>query len=62
MFDRAYSIINNKDDLTKKTARIRQNVNQESVISQTFKRATNNHSLPLSQQQTQTTDIQEDQI
>ena len=62
MFDRAYSIINNKEDLTKKTARIRQNVNQESVISETFKRATNNHSLSLSQQQTQATDIQEDQI
>ena len=62
MFDRAYSIINNKEDLTKKTARIRQNVNQESVISETFKRATNNHSLSPSKQQTQATDIQEDEI
>ena len=62
MFDRAYSIINNNDDVTKKNARIRQNVNRESNISKTFKRATNNHSLSPSQQQTQATDIQEDEI
>ena len=35
---------------------------QESIISKIFKRITNNHSLPQSQQQTQTTDIQEEEI
>ena len=35
---------------------------QESIISKIFKRITNNHSLPQSQQLTQATDIQEEEI
>ena len=35
---------------------------QESIISKIFKRTTNNHSLPQSQQLTQTTDIPEKEI
>ena len=35
---------------------------QESVISIIFKRVTNSHSLPQSQQLTQATDIQEEEI
>ena len=35
---------------------------QESIISKIFKRITNNHSLPQSQQLTQTTDIPEEEI
>ena len=35
---------------------------QESIISKIFKRITNNHSLPQSQQLTQATDIQEKEI
>ena len=36
---------------------------QESIISKIFRRNTNNHSLPQSQQQlTQVTDIQEEEI
>ena len=34
---------------------------QESTISKIFKRITNNHSLSQSQQQTQATDIQEEE-
>ena len=65
MFNRAYSIITNKDDL-KENARIKQvlkeNGYQESIISKIFRRITNNHSLPQSQQLTQATDIQEEEI
>ena len=65
-FNRAYSIITNKDDLHKENARIKQvlkeNGYQESIISKIFKRITNNHSLPQSQQLTQATDIQEEEI
>ena len=54
LFNRAYSIITNKDDLHKENARIKQvlkeNGYQESIISKIFKRITNNHSLPQSQQ------------
>ena len=61
LFNRAYSIITNKDDLTKENARIKQvlkeNGYQESIISKIFKRITNHHSLSQSQQQTQATDI-----
>ena len=57
MFNRAYSIITNKDDLDKENARIKQvlkeNGYQESIISKIFKRITNNHSLSQLQQQTQ---------
>ena len=35
---------------------------QESIISKIFKRITNNHSLPQSQQLTQAIDIQEEEI
>ena len=54
---------NLENDLNKENARITQvlkkNGYQESIIS---KRATNNHSLPQSQQQKQATDIEEDEI
>ena len=63
MFNLPYSII---DDLHKRNARIKQvlkeNGYQESIISKIFKRITNNHSLPQSQQLTQATDIQEEEI
>ena len=66
LFNRAYSIITNKDDLHKENARIKQvlkeNGYQESIISKIFKRITNNHSLPQSQQLMQTTDLQEEEI
>ena len=55
-----------KDNLYKENARIKQvlkeNGYQGSIVSKIFKRITNNHSLPKSQQQTQTTDIQEENI
>ena len=61
--ERAYSIITNKDDLTKEKARIKQIVKetgyQESIISQFVKWITNSHSFSQSQQQTKATDIQE---
>ena len=54
--ERAYSIITNKDDLHKENARIKQvlkeNGYQESIINKIFRRITNNHSLPQSQQLT----------
>ena len=66
LFNRAYSIITNKDDLHKENARIKQvlkeNGYQESIISKIFKRITNNHSLPQSQQLMLATDIQEEEI
>ena len=66
LFNRAYSIITNKDDLHKENARIKQvlkeNGYQESIISKIFKIITNNHSLPQLQQQTQAADIQEEGI
>ena len=53
--------ITNKDDLHKENARIKQvlkeNGYQGSIISEIFKRITNNYSLPQSQQLTQATDI-----
>ena len=61
--NRAYPIITNKYDLTKENANLKQmlkeNGYQESIISEIFKRITNDHSLSPSQQQTQVTDIQE---
>ena len=66
LFNRAYSIIRNKDDLHKENARIKQvlkeNGYQESIISKIFRRITNNHSLPQTQQLTQVTDNQEKEI
>ena len=66
MFNRAYSIITNKNDLTKENAKISQvlkkNGYQESIISEIFKRITNNHSLSPLQQQTQAIDIQQEEI
>ena len=54
LFSRAYSIITNKDDLHKENTRIKQvlkeNRYQESIICKIFRRITNNHSLPQSQQ------------
>ena len=61
LFNRAYSIITNKDDLYKENARIKQvlkeNGYQESIISKILKRTTNNPRLPQSQQLTQVTNI-----
>ena len=52
LFNRAYFIIANKDNVCKENARIKQvikeNGYQESLISKIFKRITNNHSLPQS--------------
>ena len=66
LFNRAYSIITSKDDLHKENARIKQvlkeNGYRESIINKIFRRITNNHSLPQSQQLTQATDIQEEEI
>ena len=41
---------------------LKENGYQESIISKISKRVTNNHSLSQSQQQTQATDIQEEEI
>ena len=66
LFNRAYSIITNKDDWYKENARIKQvlkeNWYRESIISKIFKRITSNYSLSQSQQKKQATDIQEEEI
>ena len=73
LFSKAYSIITKKDYLRKENARIKQKLKkndsiiqkigyQESIISKIFRRITNKHSLPQSQQLTQATDIQEEEI
>ena len=66
LFNRAYFIITNKDDLHKENTRIKQvlkeNGYQESIISKIFKRITNNHSMPQLQQQMQAADIQQEEI
>ena len=66
LFNRAYSIITNKDDLHKENARIKQVLKEtgyrKSIINKIFRRITNDHSLPQSQQLTQATDIQEEEI
>ena len=41
---------------------LKENGCQESIISKIFRRITNNHSFPQSQQLTQATDIQEEEI
>ena len=66
LFNRAYSIITNKDDLHKENARIKQELKEngyrQSIINKIFRRITNNDSLPQSQQLTQATHIQEEEI
>ena len=66
LFNSAYSIITNKDDLHKENAGIKEvlkeNGFQKSIISKIFKRITNNHNLPQSQQLMQLTDIKEQEI
>ena len=66
LFNRTHSIITSKDELMKENARLKQvlkeNGYQEIIIGNIFKRISNNHSLSQSQQQTQVTDIQEDEI
>ena len=67
MFNRAYSIIRNKDDLTRENPRIKEqvlkeNAYQESIINKIFKRISNNRSLFQTQQQTQAINIQEYEI
>ena len=54
LFNRAYSIVTNKVDLTKEKARIKQVSKDDGYL--------NNHSLSQSQQQTQATYIQEEEI
>ena len=50
LFNKACSIMTNKDDLHKENARIKQvlkeNGYRESIINKIFRRITNNHSLP----------------
>ena len=41
---------------------LKENGYQESIISKIFKRIINNHNWPQSQQQTQATDIQKEEI
>ena len=52
LFNRAYSIITNKDDLHKEDGRkeqvLKENGYQESIISKIYRIFTNNHSLPQS--------------
>ena len=66
LFNRAYSIITNKDELLKENTRInrmsKENGYQESIISKIFKIITKNHSLSQLQQQMQATDNQEEEI
>ena len=67
LFNRAYSIITNKDGLRKENTEIKQvlreNGYQESIISKIFNRITDNsHSLPQLHQLTHATDIQEEEI
>ena len=53
-------LLQKKEDLTKENARIKQVSKetryQENIVSKIFKKTTNNHSLPQSQQ-TQATDV-----
>ena len=66
LFNRVYTNITSKDDLHKENTRIKQvlkeNGYQEIIISEVFKKITNNHSLPQAQQLTQATNIQEEKI
>ena len=64
--NRTYSIVTNKYCLYKEHTRIKQVLKeigyQESILGKIFRRIANNHSLPQPQEQTQTTDIQEEEI
>ena len=64
--NRTYSIVANNYCLYKEHTRIKQvlkeNGYQESILGKIFRRIANNHSLPQSQEQTQATDIQEEEI
>ena len=55
-----------KDNLTKENAIIKQsleeNEHQESIISKSFSRIYNNYSLSQSQQQSQVTEVEEEEI
>ena len=66
LFNKACSIIINKDDLHKNSVGTKQvlkeNGYQESIISKIFRRITNNHNFPQSQQLMQATNIQEEEI
>ena len=61
LFNRKYSIITNKGNLTKENSKIKQDLKdngyQESIISKILKRIFNNHSMSQPQHQTQATDI-----
>ena len=63
---RTYSILTNRDDLTKENNRIKQVLNktgyQKKIMSNICTRNTNNNTLSQSQQQMQATDIQEVEI
>ena len=63
LFNNPYSIITNKDDLTKENTRIKQVLKEsryhKNISRKTFKRITN---TALSHQQMQATDIQEEEI
>ena len=58
--------LSNKDDLYKEITKIKQmlkeNGYQGNIISKIFKKITKNHNLPQSQQHTQVTDIQKENI
>ena len=66
LFNIEYSIITNKDDVTKENARLnhvlKENGYLESIISKIVKRISNNYSLSQSQEQMQATDIQVEEI
>ena len=66
LFNRAYSIITNKNDLTNENVTIKQvlkeNRYRERIICKNFKRITNNHILFQSQQHTEATGIHEHDI
>ena len=61
LFNRKYSIITNKGNLTKENSKIKQDLKengyQEGIISKILKRIFNNHSVSQPQHQTQATDI-----
>ena len=63
LFYRASSIIKNEDDLDSKWKQVlKENRYREGIISKNFIKITNNHRLPQSNQLTQATDIQEEEI
>ena len=66
LFNRAYSIIINKDDLTKENAKIKQvlqkNGYQEGITREIFKKITNNHCLFHSKQQAKSLDLPKAEI